>query len=76
MENILPDAESYQERVSILMIPSRMFLVKICIDITLLKVALDEHHQLHTLKPEKQSMHRCHSARLKESFLVCTRTDK
>ena len=41
-----------------------------------LKVALDEHHQLHTLMAEKQSKHRRHSACLKESWLVRTRTAK
>ena len=41
-----------------------------------LKVALEKHHQLHTLMTEKQSTHQHHSACLKDSFLVCTRTAK
>ena len=36
----------------------------------------DEHHQLHSFIPERQSALRRHSARLKDSFLVRSRTTK
>ena len=73
---ILPDTESYHERLSILMIPELRIFSENLYRNHFLKYALDEHHQLHMLMPEKQSMHRRHSARLKESLLVHTRTAK
>ena len=72
---ILPDTESYHERLKYL-IPELRIFSENSFKNHLLKVALDEHHQLHTLMPEKQSKHRRHSARLKENFLVGTRTTK
>ena len=73
---ILPDTESYHERLSILMIREfHIFSKNVCRN-HFLKVALEKHHQLYTLLSEKQSTHRCHSARLKEIFLVRTRTAK
>ena len=66
-EIVLQDTESYRERLGILMLPElRMFSENLYRN-HFLKVALDEHHQLHTLTPEKQSKHRRHSACLKES---------
>ena len=73
---ILPGTESYHERLSISMIPELRIFSENLYRNHFLKVALDEHHQLHTLMLEKQSTHRHHSARLKESFLVRTRTAK
>ena len=73
---ILPDTESYHERISILMIRELRIFSKYLYRNHFSKVALHEHHQLYTLLSEKQSTHRCHSARLKESFLVRTRTAK
>ena len=40
------------------------------------KIMSDEHHQLHSFIPERQSALRCHSARLKDNFLVRSRTTK
>ena len=73
---ILPDTESYHKRLSILMNHGLRIFDENFYRNYILKVALDENHQLHTLMPEKQSTHQCHSARLKESLLVHTRTAK
>ena len=71
---IQPDTECYNERLSILMIPGLRSFDENLYRNHFLKVALDEHHQLHTLMPENQSTHRRHPARLTESLLFHKRT--
>ena len=41
-----------------------------------LEIMSDEHHRLHSFIPERQSACRRHSARLKDSILVRSRTTK
>ena len=62
MKIILPDTESYHERLSILMIPELRIFSENSYKNHFLKVALDEHHQLHMLMAEKKSKRQRHSA--------------
>ena len=57
-KTLLPHTENYHERLSILMIPVLRISRKNLYRNHFLKVALDDHLQLHTLMPEKPSKHR------------------
>ena len=73
---ILPRSECYYERLKVLSLPPLALFSKNLYRTHFLKIMSDEHHQLHSFIPERQSACRRHCARLKYSILVRSRTTK
>ena len=73
---ILPSSKCYYERLNVLSLPPLALFSENLYRTHFLKIMSDEHHQLHSFIPERQSACRRHSARLKDSILVRSRTTK
>ena len=71
---ILPSSKCYYERLNVLSLPPLALFSENLYRTHFLKIMSDEHHQLHSFIPERQSACRRHSARLKDSILVRSRT--
>ena len=67
---ILPSSECYYERLNVLSLPPLALFRENLYRTHFLKIMSDEHHQLYSFIPERQSTCRRHSARLKDSILV------
>ena len=72
----LPSSESYYERLNVLSLPLLALFSKNLYRTHFLKIMSGEQHQLHSFISERQSACCRHSARLKDSILVRSRTAK
>ena len=75
-ETISPSSECCGEWLNVLSLPPKDFLVETSTELNFWKIMSDEHHQLHSFIPERQSVCCRRSARLKDSISVRSRTTK
>ena len=73
---ILPSSKWYYERLNVLSLPPLALFGENLYGAHFLKILSDEHHQLHSFIPVRQRACCGHSARLKDSILVRSRTTK